>query len=75
MALEHVSEVTSMTQDSQVGPSGSPTVGQRAERTREVSAQDIEMFTAVSGARHPLHYDDEVAKATQFGAIVGQGPW
>jgi acyl dehydratase len=62
-----------MTQDNNVWPSGTPTVGQRAERTREVSAQDIEMFTAISGDRNPLHYDEKVAKATQFGAIIVQG--
>jgi acyl dehydratase len=62
-----------MTQDNNVWPSGIPTVGQCAERTREVSAQDIEMFTAISGDRNPLHYDEKVAKATQFGAIIVQG--
>lgn len=63
-----------MTQDSQVWPSGIPTVGQRAERTRDVSAQDIEMFTAIAGDCHPLHYDEEVAQATQFGEIVVLDP-
>ena len=62
-----------MTQDNQVWPSGIPEVGQRAERTRDVSDGDIEMFTAISGDRNPLHYDEAVAKASRFGEIVVQG--
>lgn len=50
-----------------------PAVGQRAERTREVSARDIELFTAISGDRNPLHYSDEFARATKFGEIIVQG--
>jgi acyl dehydratase len=62
-----------MTDEQDVWPSGAPEIGQRAELTREVSQQDIEMFTALSGDRNPLHYDEEVARATKFGAIVVQG--
>ena len=50
-----------------------PKVGQKAELTREVSKQDIEMFTAISGDRNPLHYDEELANATEFGGIIVQG--
>ncbi len=56
-----------------VWPSGQPMVGQRAERKREVSQRDIEMFTALSGDRNPLHYDEELAKASRFGGIIVQG--
>ena len=52
---------------------GMPEVGQRAELTREVSAQDIEMFTAISGDRNPLHYYAELAGKTKFGGIIVQG--
>ena len=34
---------------------------------------DIELFTAISGDRNPLHYDEELARATKFGGIVVQG--
>jgi acyl dehydratase len=54
-------------------PGGSPAVGQRAELTREVTRRDIEMFTAMSGDRNPLHYDEELAKSTKFGGIIVQG--
>lgn len=54
-------------------PRGAPQVGQRAERTREVSARDIERFTDISGDRNPLHYDGALAAATPFGGIIVQG--
>lgn len=57
----------------EVWPAGPPTVGQRAELTREVSQRDIELFTAISGDRNPLHYDEALATATRFGGIVVQG--
>ena len=31
------------------------------------------MFTAISGDRNPLHYDEELANATKFGEIIVQG--
>jgi acyl dehydratase len=54
-------------------PRGAPVVGQRAERSRVVAAQDIELFTAISGDRNPLHYDAARAARTRFGGIVVQG--
>ncbi len=62
-----------MSEHNHVWPGGPPAVGQRAERTREVSPRDIELFTAISGDRNPLHYDEEVARATSFGGIIVQG--
>ncbi|MDE3153885.1 MAG: MaoC family dehydratase [Acidobacteriota bacterium] len=50
-----------------------PAVGQRASRSRLVEAGDIERFTAISGDRNPLHYDEALARATRFGGIVVQG--
>ncbi len=54
-------------------PNGIPEVGQTAQRSRAVTAHHIELFTEISGDRNPLHYDEEVARATQFGGIVVQG--
>jgi len=62
-----------MTPGTNPWPSGAPEVGQKAQRTREVSARDIELFTTISGDRNPLHYDEAVAKATPFGGIIVQG--
>lgn len=44
-----------------------------ARRTRTVTTEDIERFTALTGDRNPLHYDEAAAAATRFGGIVVQG--
>lgn len=62
-----------MNKKSDVWPNGIPSVGQRAQRSRQVTAKDIERFTDISGDRNPLHYDETVAAATPFGNIVVQG--
>jgi acyl dehydratase len=62
-----------MSQQSDVWPNGMPEIGQTAQRSRVVASNDIELFTAISGDRNPLHYDEEAAKATRFGGIVVQG--
>lgn len=58
---------------SDVWPNGIPEVGKTAQRTRKVTARDIELFTEISGDHNPLHYDEEIARATRFGGIVVQG--
>lgn len=58
---------------SEIWPHGIPEVGQKAQRSRLVTARDIELFTEISGDRNPLHYDEEAAKKTRFGGIVVQG--
>jgi len=50
-----------------------PTVGQTARRTRTVRMQDIELFTELTGDRNPLHYDEELATQSRFGALIVQG--
>lgn len=59
--------------DSSVWPHGMPRVGQVAERSRRVEPSDILRFTEISGDRNPLHYDEEIARASRFGEIVVQG--
>jgi acyl dehydratase len=54
-------------------PHGAPEVGQRAERSRLVRPEDIELFTAISGDRNPIHYDPAAAAASPFGEIIVQG--
>jgi acyl dehydratase len=56
-----------------VWPRGAPSVGDRAARSRDVVASDIERFTEISGDRNPLHYDQAAAKASRFGEIIVQG--
>ena len=54
-------------------PRGAPRVGQSARRSRSVTPRDIELFTAISGDRNPIHYDPELAAGTRFAGIVVQG--
>ncbi|MGH8869462.1 MAG: MaoC family dehydratase [Actinomycetes bacterium] len=54
-------------------PRGAPMVGQTAERSRRVTAEDIERFTAISGDRNPLHYDAGLAATGRFGGLIVQG--
>src|SRR6188472_2540602 len=48
-------------------------VGEGAQRTREVTGRDIELFTELTGDRNPLHYDEELAAGSRFGGIIVQG--
>ena len=48
-------------------------VGDHASRSRLVVAEDIVRFTAMTGDRNPLHYDEAVAAASRFGGIIVQG--
>src|ERR1700749_5232320 len=48
-------------------------VGDRAQRTRKVTARDIELFTELTGDRNPLHCDPEFAARSRFGEIIVQG--
>jgi acyl dehydratase len=50
-----------------------PTVGDTASRTRRVRAEDIELFTELTGDRNPLHYDADAAERSRFGRIIVQG--
>ncbi|HET6876346.1 MAG TPA: MaoC family dehydratase [Jatrophihabitans sp.] len=48
-------------------------IGTSARRTRLVRARDIELFTAISGDRNPIHYDERIAAQSRFEGIVVQG--
>jgi acyl dehydratase len=48
-------------------------VGQTATRSRTVRAEDIELFTELTGDRNPVHYDAALAARSRFGGIVVQG--
>ncbi len=56
-----------------VWANGKPQVGATAGRRRTVSPMDIEQFTAISGDRNHLHYDEEIAADGPFGEILVQG--
>jgi len=50
-----------------------PAIGTTARRTRTVESKDIERFTEMTGDRNPLHYDEDLAKASRFGGIIVTG--
>lgn len=52
---------------------GRPTMGSSAERSRTTRHGDIEAFTAMTGDRNPVHYDEALAKKTPFGKVIVQG--
>jgi acyl dehydratase len=54
-------------------PTACPRTGQQATRTRTVTTRDIELFTAMTGDRNPLHYDEQAAARSRFGEIIVQG--
>jgi acyl dehydratase len=48
-------------------------VGNVARRSRKITAEDIELFTRLTGDRNPLHYDEDRANRSRFGGIIVQG--
>lgn len=52
---------------------GKPALGSVAERTRQTSMADVEMFSAMTGDMNPLHYDAELAAQSPFGGLIVQG--
>src|SRR5688572_12970008 len=52
---------------------GRAKVGDIAYRTRAITKRDIELFTEMTGDRNPLHYDEELATRSRFGALIVQG--
>jgi acyl dehydratase len=52
---------------------GQPRVGMAAELSRRTSLRDVEMFTAMTGDRNPLHYDTAAMAGTESGGLIVQG--
>ena len=50
-----------------------PEVGQRARRSKTVTARDVELYAEITEDRNPLHFDPDFAARTRFGRLVAQG--
>lgn len=50
-------------------------VGDSAELTRTLRAQDIELFAVMSGDVNPAHVDAEYAKTDMFHGVIAHGMW
>ena len=48
-------------------------VGQRARRSKTVTARDVELYAEITDDRNPLHFDADFAARTRFGRLVAQG--
>src|SRR5271166_2571048 len=40
---------------------------------RKITNADVLSFAALTGDKHPIHYDDEYAKSTRFGLPIVHG--
>ncbi len=50
-----------------------PWVGQRARRSLALTAQHVATYAELTGDYNPLHFDEDFARRTRFGALVVQG--
>src|SRR3546814_20019514 len=50
-------------------------VGDRAEVTRTLQRQDIELFAVMSGDVNPAHVDEDFAKSDMFQKVIAHGMW
>ncbi len=48
-------------------------VGQKATRSMTVSQDAVKSYAELTGDYNPLHFDEEFARGTKFGALVAQG--
>ena len=51
----------------------SPHVGQRARRSLTLTERHVATYAELTGDYNPLHFDDDFAARTRFGARVVQG--
>lgn len=52
---------------------GKPKAGATAARRKDITLADIELFSALTGDRNPLHTDRKAAEASRFGGLIVQG--
>lgn len=50
-------------------------VGDSAELTRTLRAEDIELFAVMSGDVNPAHLDEEYAQENMFHRVIAHGMW
>src|SRR5687767_10649382 len=54
-------------------PATKPQVGQTARRSLTLTSEHVETFARLTGDYNPLHFDEDFASRTRFGALVVQG--
>lgn len=48
-------------------------IGQQAQRSKTITASDVERFASISTDTNPIHLDDMAAAASPFGRRVAHG--
>lgn len=48
-------------------------IGQKADLTHAITAEDVDLFGKLSGDYNPVHFDDEWAKKTIFEGRIAHG--
>lgn len=48
-------------------------VGQKAQRILQLTADHVKTFAGLTGDYNPLHFDEQFAAGTKFGRLVVQG--
>ncbi|PLS17503.1 acyl dehydratase [Bacillus sp. M6-12] len=52
---------------------GKPEQGATSQISKDITLADIELFSALTGDRNPLHTDKKAAEASRFGGLIVQG--
>jgi acyl dehydratase len=52
---------------------GKPEQGAISQISKEITLADIELFSALTGDRNPLHTDKKAAESSKFGGLIVQG--
>lgn len=52
---------------------GMPEKGATVVRHKDIARSDIELFSALTGDRNPLHTDHDAAVGSRFGGVIVQG--
>ena len=48
-------------------------VGQKAQRSLQLTEEHVRLYAQISGDHNPLHFDPDFAAGTRFGRLVVQG--
>lgn len=48
-------------------------VGQKAQRSLQLTEEHVRLYGEITGDHNPLHFDPEFAARTKFGGLVVQG--
>lgn len=59
--------------ESTAAPRSNFTVGEEASYSKTLTAEDVELFSRLSGDTNPVHLDENYARQTRFGGRIVHG--